>query len=182
MLATLRSQGLTRGSCGKILRVRVTASLLGLPALLDVIGARCWLHLENISVASMDSKYRSCCPSSIASARYRLCSSYKNARSRILAVLLPNMLRLSEKIDCEHKVNMNLFKGWTPSIQACLHFSPRQEARASTGDWPLTRRRSIHLRREACFSLKPQAPSSAPPTGASSLLQGCPKTIRPSLR
>ena len=106
----------------------------------------------------------------------------KNARSRILAVLPPNMLRLSEKIDCEHKVNMNLVKGWTPSIQACLHFSPRQEARASTGDWPLTRRRSIHLRREACFSLKPQAPSSAPPTGASSLLQGCPKTIRPSLR
>lgn len=51
MLATLRSQGLTRGSYGKILRARVTASLLGLPALLDVIGARCWLHLENISVA-----------------------------------------------------------------------------------------------------------------------------------
>ena len=128
------------------------------------------------------SKYRSCCPSSIASARYRLCSSHRNARSRIFAVLLPNMLRLSEKIDCEHKVNTNFSKGWTPSIQACLHFSPRQEARASTGDWPLTRRRSIHLRREACFSLKPQAPSSAPPPGASSLLQGCPKTIRPSLR
>jgi hypothetical protein len=42
---------LTRGSYGKILKARVTASLLGLPALLDVIRARCWLHLENISVA-----------------------------------------------------------------------------------------------------------------------------------